>query len=312
MYLEKKKTRKGIRYYLAHSFREGNKIHKIRKLLGTDLDEEILEERIKKAEQLIKEEVEKYQIINDPLEKELSKEEIEFVERLQKENNFKVYHFSEKQWKLFSELFTFNTNAIEGSELTDKEVSQIIEKDKWPKEKSKEEIAETYGVDEAITLIRETKEHLSLDLLKKIHKVVFKNSKQFAGEFRQKWQEVAVMSSTGKIFHEGAPQSRVIGLLDSLVEWYNRHKDKYPALILAAVVHNQFENIHPFADGNGRVGRIILNNILIKHNLPPINIELKNRLEYYATLQEYEKNKNIRPTIEFLLKEYKATKKELK
>ncbi|MBU4086656.1 MAG: Fic family protein [Nanoarchaeota archaeon] len=311
MYIEKKKTKKGIKYYLAHSFREGNKIHKIRKLLGTDLNKGVLEERIKKAEQLIKEETERYQIIQDPLEKELTKEEIAFVERLQKENNFKIYHLSEKQWELFSKIFTYNTNAIEGSELTNTEVNQIIEKDKWPKEKSKEDIAETYGVDEAIKLIRETKEHLSLDLLKEIHKIVFKNSKSFAGEFRQKGQEVVVMSSSGKIVHEGAPQSRVIGLLDNLVKWYEEHKSKYPPLVLAAVVHNQFENIHPFADGNGRIGRIILNNILIKHNLPPINIELRNRLEYYNTLQEYEKSKNIRPTIEFLLKEYRATKKEL-
>jgi len=83
-------------------------------------------------------------------------------------------------------------------------------------------------------------------------------------------------------------------------------------LILAAVVHNQFENIHPFRDGNGRVGRLLLNNILTKNGLPPVNIELKHRLDYYHTLQEYEKNKDIKPTIEFLIKEYKATKKELK
>ena len=311
MYIEKKKTKKGIKCYLAHSFREGNKIHKIRKLLGTDLNKGVLEERIKKAEQLIKEEIEKYQIIQDPLEKELTKEEIAFVERLQKENNFQIYHLSEKQWELFSKIFTYNTNSIEGSELTNTEVNQIIEKDKWPKEKSKEDIAETYGLNDTIKFIRQTKEHLSLNLLKEIHKTVFKNSKTFAGEFRQKGQEVVVMSSSGKIVHEGAPQSRVISLLDNLVKWYEEHKSKYPPIVLVAVVHNQFENIHPFADGNGRVGRIILNNILIKHNLSPINIELRNRLEYYNTLQEYEKNKNIRPTIEFLLKEYKATKKEL-
>lgn len=75
--------------------------------------------------------------------------------------------------------------------------------------------------------------------------------------------------------------------------------------MLAAVVHNQFENIHPFADGNGRVGRILLNNILLKHNLPPINIDFKNRAEYYESLQEYERNHNLKPTIELFMKEYK-------
>jgi Fic family protein len=94
-----------------------------------------------------------------------------------------------------------------------------------------------------------------------------------------------------------------------LVEWYDKFKTKYPPLVLAAVVHNQFENIHPFADGNGRVGRILLNNILIKHGLPPINIDFSRRQQYYAALQEYEKHQNIKPTIELLLSEYKTLKK---
>ena len=81
--------------------------------------------------------------------------------------------------------------------------------------------------------------------------------------------------------------------------------------MLGAVIHNQFENIHPFRDGNGRVGRILLNNILIKNNLPPINIDLKNRAEYYQSLKAYEFNKDLKPTMELYLKEYKNLKKEL-
>ncbi len=302
MYIEKKVAKGKTKYYLAHSYREGAKVHKIRKFLGTDLNETLLIDRKSKAEKLILEEIEKFSLIQDPLQQELSNEEIDFVKRLEKEADFKIFHLSEK--------FTFNTNAIEGRLLTQKEVSGVIVQGIWP-DKSKSDIAEAYGVNEAVKYIRETKEHLSISLLREIHRIVFKNSKDFAGEFRKKGEEVVVMSSSGKVVHEGAPQSRVLGLLNNLVDWYDKNKDKYPALILAAVIHNQFENIHPFSDGNGRVGRIILNNILIKDGSPPINIELKNRIEYYETLQEYEKNKNLRPTIEFLLKEYKNTKKEL-
>ena len=312
MYIEKRTSKGKTKYYLSHSFREGGKIHKIRKLLGTDLPNDILEDRKKKAEKLIFDEIEKYKVIKDPLDKELSSEEIDFIKQLEQEANLKIIHLSENDWKLFSELFTYNTNAIEGSELTRAEVTGIIKNDSWPKEKSKEDVAETYGVDEAISFIRTTKEHISLDLIKEIHRIVFKNSKIFAGEFRKKGEEVVVKTSSGIIVHEGAPQSRVISLLKELVEWYNQYKNKYPSLVLASVVHNQFENIHPFVDGNGRVGRLLLNNILLKSGLPPVNIELKHCVEYYKTLQEYEKNKNLRPTVEFLLKEYKETKKALK
>ena len=95
------------------------------------------------------------------------------------------------------------------------------------------------------------------------------------------------------------------------MRWYNHNKNKYPGLILGAVIHNQFENIHPFIDGNGRVGRIILNNILIKNRLPPINIDFVNRGEYYASLQSYEKNHDLKPTLELYMKEYRELKKKL-
>jgi Fic family protein len=119
------------------------------------------------------------------------------------------------------------------------------------------------------------------------------------------------MDGAGYVVHEGAPQARINHLLRELIRWYEKNKEKYPGLVLGAVIHNQFENIHPFRDGNGRVGRILLNNILIKHNLPPMNIDLKNRQEYYDSLQAYEKNHDIKPTLELFMKEYASLKKKL-
>ena len=150
-----------------------------------------------------------------------------------------------------------------------------------------------------------------MELIKKIHKIVFKNSKPFAGKLRKKGEDVVVMDSGGNIVHEGAPQPRIRHLLNQLAAWYEQNKAKYPGIVLAAVIHNQFENIHPFRDGNGRVGRILLNNILIKHNLPPINIDLKNRTLYYASLQSYEKNHDLKPTVELYMKEYAELKKRI-
>jgi len=123
-------------------------------------------------------------------------------------------------------------------------------------------------VDEAIRFIRQTEEHVSVNLIKRIHKIVFKNSKSFAGKLRKKGEEVIVMNNLKQVVHEGAPQTRINYLLKELVNWYGKNNKRYPALVLGAVIHNQFENIHPFADGNGRVGRILLNNILINITFP--------------------------------------------
>lgn len=310
MHIEKRILNGKIKYYLSHSYREGRKVHKFRKYLGQDIKKSVLEERKEIAEKLIVDEIGKYRIIKDPLSIELSEKEIDAVRKLETEIPFKISHLSDKQWILFSKIFTYNTNAIEGSRLNEEEVKDILGKDKWP-EKSKEDIAEAYGVDEAISYIRASKEHMSIELIKNIHRIVFKNSKHFAGKLRKKGEEVVVVGSGGTIVHQGAPQSRIIYLLKELVEWYEKNKKKCPGLILAAVVHNQFENIHPFRDGNGRVGRILLNNILVKHSLPPINIDFKNRAEYYASLQAYEKMHDLKPTLDLFMKEYNSLKRIL-
>ncbi|MBD3314114.1 Fic family protein [Candidatus Woesearchaeota archaeon] len=306
MHIEKRKDGKRTKYFLAHSYREGSKVHKFRKYLGTKTDPE----RRKIAEKLILEEIHKYKMIKDPLRVELSKQEIKTIRELESDIPFKISHLSENDWKRFSEIFTYNTNAIEGSKLNLKEVKDILEKDKWP-DKSKEDIAEAYGVDEAVSYIRTIDDHVSLNLIKKIHKIVFRNSKSFAGKLRKKGEDVVVMDSRGNVVHEGAPQPRINYLLRELIDWYDKNKGKYPGLILAAVVHNQFENIHPFRDGNGRVGRVLLNNILIKHNLPPMNIDMEKRAEYYASLQAYEKEHDLKPTIKLYMKEYKELNRKL-
>ena len=252
MHLEKREKNGKKKYFLAHSYREGKQVHKFRKYLGIDLKKEKLEERKKIAEKLILEEIHKYKILQDPIHMELSKEEVKQIKKLEKEIPIKIQHLSNKDWKTFSKLFTYNTNAIEGSTLNKKEVKNLLEEDKWP-DKSKEDIAETFGVDEAIRYIQTTKEHISIEIIKKIHKIIFKNSKQYAGKTRKKGEEVVILGQDKTIVHEGAPQTRINHLLRELVKWYEKNKNKYPGLILAAVIHNQFENIHPFADGNGRV-----------------------------------------------------------
>ena len=312
MNIEIRKGDKWDKYYLAHSFRDNGKVRKIRIYLGKNLTKIEKEKRREKAEKEIEERIKLYKVIRDPLRTVLSPKELEQIKGLEVRTKFDIIHLNEDDWKNFIESFTYDTNAIEGSTINSREVKEILEEDQWPKNREKWEISETYGVSEAIKFIRKTEDHMSLDLMKTLHKIVFRNSKEFAGKFRPKGVEVAVISKSSGIIHKGAPSSLVRKLLKELVEWYYENKEKYPPLLLAAVVHNQFENIHPFQDGNERVGRLLMNNILLKHNLPPVNIELKNRREYYNTLKEYEKDGNIRPTVELILKEYKSLKKLIK
>lgn len=299
------------KYYLAHSYRVGNKVKKVRIYLGMDLKKGELKTARKSAEEILIKRIPVSKEMPDPYLNLLKKSELKELESLTSDKEIKVIHLSEAEWQKFTELFTYNTNAIEGSAIQKNEVKDLLEKNKLPN-KSKEDIAETFGVAEAIDYIRKSKEHVSVELIKMLHWIVFKNSKSFAGQFRKKGTEVGIYDSFGNIVHKGALSTKILPLLKNLAKWYKVNKKRYPPILLAAIIHNRFEDIHPFEDGNGRIGRLLLINILIKHGLPPVNIELELRQEYYNALQAYEKQNNIRPTLELIIKEYKRLKKELK
>ncbi len=312
MHLEIREKNGHKKYYLAHSFRVASSVKKLRVYLGADLSVEDLSLKRINAEVELEKRIKEKQKIHDPFVTVLSASDMQELETLTAHGKLQVLHLSELDWSHFKEAFTYDTNAIEGSLVESKEVAGILNKREWPSDKSKEDISETYGVAEAVDYLRATNKHLSLRLIKKLHHMVFKNSKSFAGKFRDAGVEVVVKDALGNIVHVGAPSGQITTRLKELVRWYNRNKKNYSGLVLAAVVHNQFENIHPFQDGNGRVGRLLLNNILLRHDLPPLNIELKNRTQYYVALQAYGKDQNLRPTLELMLKEYQALKKMLK
>lgn len=301
MYVEKREIGNKVKYYLVHSYREKKKVKKIRKYLGQNLTKAELEEAKNRAKKHILK-----------LLQELSTEVFLFtltkkqIEKLNKyEDKIKIVHFDQKEWQRFTEEFVYNTNAIEGSTVQREEVPKILHKQKV----SDAEESETKGVAKAVEYTKNTKENLSTELIKKLHEMCFKGSKSFAGQLRN--VEVVVRNSRGEILHQGVPASQVLLTLKDMVSWYKENKKKFKPLVLAAIIHNQFEYVHPFQDGNGRVGRLLLNFILLKNKYPPININLEDRAEYYTTLQEYQKNQNLKPTVEFLVKQYKKTLKRV-
>ena len=302
MFIEKKRAGKSIKYYLAHSYREKGVPRKIRKYLGANLLEKELEQKQKLVAKII------YDLIS-----ELNTEIFNFsltpsqINSLNKLNeNIKIVKLSKENLRIFTQEFVYNTNAIEGSRLLMQEVEEMLNSSK--KASNFDEL-EARGVAKAMKYIRETDGELSLELIKKLHFLCFEKTKSFAGNFRN--VEVVVKNSLGEIVHQGVLVKELNSYLNDLISWYKKNKLKIKPLILAGVVHNQFEYIHPFQDGNGRVGRLLLNFILFKNKYPPINIHLEDRQEYYSTLQEYQIYKNLKPTIEFLVKQYNKTLKEV-
>ena len=284
MHIEKRKQGQNTKYYLTHSYRVGKKTKKIRHYLGLNLTDEEIEEQI--------------QAKTDLLKFSLTRKEIEKLNDYDSE--IEVVHLDVAGWEAFTEKFVFNTNAIEGSSVTRDEVHAILQDNE--KVMNSDEI-EAVNVAKAVEFIQNTSEELSLDLIKKLHGLCFKGSKDFAGKLRD--VEVVIRNAYGEIVHQGIPKEEIGNELEELANWYNEVKDELKPLVLAAIVHNQFEYIHPFEDGNGRVGRLLLNYALLQHGYPPINILFEDRGRYYRCLQKYSSEDKLEDTLEFLVDQYR-------
>lgn len=144
------------------------------------------------------------------------------------------------------------------------------------------------------------KEPLSLDLIKEIHKLLTRGTydstrylerDEHPGEFK-KHDYVVGINDIGS-----APEDVESDLSELIAEISNY---KGSALMAAATyLHAQFEFIHPFADGNGRVGRTLLNYYLMTHNHPPLIIYETDKKDYYACLQRYDELEELNPLQEF-------------
>lgn len=98
----------------------------------------------------------------------------------------------------------------------------------------------------------------------------------------------------------GAPAEDVRDEMNELLAELDDVDDR-DALTAAAYMHAKFENIHPFADGNGRVGRLMMNYLLVLHRHPPITIHEEDRAAYYAALAAWDERQQLAPLKEFLI-----------
>lgn len=103
---------------------------------------------------------------------------------------------------------------------------------------------------------------------------------------------------TGKAEIGAAPED----VPEEMAELLEELQDISPenALTAAAYFHAKFENIHPFADGNGRTGRLAMNYFLVQHNHPPIVIHQEDRKDYYSALERWDTDQQLQPMVDFL------------
>lgn len=179
----------------------------------------------------------------------------------------------------------YNSNAIENSTLTLEDTEDILILGQIRTDHEIREIYEAKNLASAIEYLMDNPEkEISVELILKLHKTLLTNIRnEIAGHFRsgKEWVRVGA--------HIGANPEFVNGFMHDLVRDYNSDNDEY-FLEKIAYFHAEFENIHPFGDGNGRIGRLLTNEQLDMLGLPPIIIPNKSKFdEYYPALDEYTK-----------------------
>jgi len=94
-------------------------------------------------------------------------------------------------------------------------------------------------------------------------------------------------------------------MLSDFFKWYEKSRVKLHPAELAALVHLKFVTIHPFADGNGRISRLLMNFVLNKHGFPMLNIHYANRNSYYNALERAQVKENDSIFLNWFFKRYK-------
>ena len=186
----------------------------------------------------------------------------------------------EKADQQFITEFTYDTNRIEGSTLTFQETADLLEHGISPRSKPMRDIRETQLHASLMARLLRHPEPVDFPHLLKWHKAIFQETKvEFAGRVRD--FEVRI----GRSRYVPPPPLEVRPTLIELLRWVQRHAKTVHPIERAAEFHFRFENIHPFGDGNGRIGRLAMNILLRESGYPMLNIRYGKRSGYYRALE---------------------------
>ena len=181
----------------------------------------------------------------------------------------------------FTANFTYESNALEGNSLTLKEVAIVIHENKTIPGKDLREIYETKNSRKVVDMILKKRFRIRAPDVLKMHSMLVQNMDIPAGykKFPNYLHGRQLVTT---------PPERVPEAMKELFLWFEKNKQTTHPLKLASDFHGRFEQIHPFEDGNGRVGRFIVNAILANANYPPLIIRKTQRLSYFNALSDFD------------------------
>ena len=298
--IEQKNIKNKGFYYLSERFNTGNGFKKIQVYIGKNVPKkmpQLFNELKQKETVLLREHFKPLSDQEDYINKLLLKFEITsldwkyFLAQSSKKNIEKIFFD-------FAISFIFESNSIEGSRLTRDEVHSIIKNKKIKKDITRDEIKEVLNSIQAFQFIRSGDFILNQKNIKKLYGIITDGLPGYEKGFKKKSNSVNNTNTTD-------PQN-VKKELQSLILWYKKNKKQGNAFMKILIFHNRFEYIHPFLDGNGRTGRMILIWMLLQNGYGPILLKEKNKKQYFTAL-EHGDNGRYRKLIKYMIESYHKT-----
>ncbi|MFH1702065.1 MAG: Fic family protein [Nitrospirota bacterium] len=298
-------------YYVTKNFRiSDKKWKKIRRYVG---EKPPSKEQTKKAVGEIEREALKKGLMK-PVSKYtfLSDEEAEKLQDLKEVFNKWYGKLSSVERKKYEEdfvvRFTYNSNAIEGNRLSLRETSMILTENMIPAGATPNDYNEAINSKDCYEFMKEYRKKFNQKFLLKIHELLTKNTNcKIVGSYRD--HDVRISGS------EWIPPSheKVKEEMRKVFQWYYSARKKLHPLELGSILHNKIVRIHPFADGNGRTSRVIMNWVLMKNEFPMFYVELRDKIKYYEAVEEGDKGNDkaiVHYTAKVLMEQHSFKSKE--
>ncbi|MFT4244507.1 MAG: Fic family protein [Candidatus Woesearchaeota archaeon] len=237
------------------------------------------------------------------LEEINSKFQLDFIKNKEKEKSLEL---------LFLKYFIHNSNAIEGSKITFNEVVKLVDKKK-SSHKNKNEVQEVINSLKAWKFLKE-KFVFNETSLKKLYSIltkdlVMENGEKYPIGYKKKANEVGFNEVTG-LANPTTPPEKVKEEIRNLFSWYRENKKEIHPIELAFEFNMKYLIIHPFLDGNGRTGRLLMNKILIDYNYLPMVIFKSNSNEMNKVMNKYRDGHKIKYHT-YMIENLKRTYREI-
>lgn len=296
-YVEKFKVKGNTYFKLVHAVRKGERITHKTRYLGKNIPPK---ERLKHIEKEFLEELKgnRYRY--------LSAEDVKKIEKKKKDyaNENKRLSALEKEKRMdeFIVRFTYDSSKLSGVAITLRETFLILREGTIPKGfKNLRTVNELENHEKGILAITRYKGKLNVKFICKLHKILMSGVDDLiAGKFRSELQRDVKLAGTPYVPLKWMDIDKE---LKGFFKWYSSENRKLHPLELASLIHIKLISIQPFADGNSRLSRLLMNWVLWKKGYPMIDIPIEDLEEYYSVIDKYQIDKKEKPFIDYVKKQ---------